>query len=61
MASVPLGAPTAGSAAWREVLIRRVRVLVAAAITYNVVEAVVAVSAGAVSSSSALAASAWTQ
>ncbi|MEV0679250.1 cation transporter [Actinosynnema sp. NPDC050436] len=38
----------------RAVLIRRVRLLVAATITYNVVEAVVAVTAGTVASSTAL-------
>jgi divalent metal cation (Fe/Co/Zn/Cd) transporter len=38
----------------RAVLTRRVRLLVAATITYNVVEAVVAISAGTVASSSAL-------
>jgi divalent metal cation (Fe/Co/Zn/Cd) transporter len=41
-------------AARREVLRRRVRLLVAATITYNVVEAVVAISAGAVAGSIAL-------
>lgn len=38
----------------REVLTRRVRLLVAATITYNVVEAVVAIAAGSVASSGAL-------
>lgn len=38
----------------RAVLTRRVRLLVAATITYNVIEAIVAISAGAVASSSAL-------
>jgi divalent metal cation (Fe/Co/Zn/Cd) transporter len=38
----------------RRVLIRRVRLLVAATITYNVVEAVIALAAGAVASSTAL-------
>jgi len=38
----------------RAVLTRRIRLLVAATITYNVVEAVVAISAGAVASSAAL-------
>jgi hypothetical protein len=43
------------SPARRAVLTRRVRMLVASTITYNVLEAVVAVSAGAVASSTALA------
>ncbi|MBM7847084.1 cation transporter [Arthrobacter roseus] len=38
----------------RRVLTRRIRLLVAATITYNVVEAIVAISAGAVASSAAL-------
>lgn len=38
----------------RDALVRRVRLLVAATITYNVVEAVIALSAGAVASSTAL-------
>ena len=42
------------SAAWREVLRRRVRLLVAATITYNVVEAIVALTAGTIASSVAL-------
>jgi divalent metal cation (Fe/Co/Zn/Cd) transporter len=41
-------------AARRMVLVRRVRLLVAATITYNVIEAVVAIGAGAVASSTAL-------
>ncbi len=44
----------ARSSARRVVLARRVRLLVAATITYNVVEAVVALSAGAVANSTAL-------
>lgn len=42
------------SPARRQVLTRRVRLLVAATITYNVIEAVVAISAGTVASSTAL-------
>lgn len=42
------------SAARREVLSRRIRLLVAATITYNVVEAIVAVTAGTLASSTAL-------
>jgi divalent metal cation (Fe/Co/Zn/Cd) transporter len=38
----------------REVLVRRIRLLVAATITYNVVEAVIALAAGSVASSTAL-------
>jgi divalent metal cation (Fe/Co/Zn/Cd) transporter len=45
---------TGPSAARRAVLRRRIRLLVAATITYNVVEAVVAITAGAVASSTAL-------
>lgn len=45
---------TGGDEGRRAVLARRVRLLVAATITYNVVEAVVAISAGTVASSSAL-------
>ncbi|MFI6328617.1 cation transporter [Micromonospora chersina] len=44
----------AGLAARRALLARRVRLLVAATITYNVVEAVVAITAGAAASSTAL-------
>jgi divalent metal cation (Fe/Co/Zn/Cd) transporter len=47
-------APTSPSMPRRDVLTRRVRVLVAATITYNVVEAVVALAAGVVASSTAL-------
>lgn len=43
-----------GGAARRAVLARRVRFLVAATITYNVIEAVVAITAGAAASSTAL-------
>jgi divalent metal cation (Fe/Co/Zn/Cd) transporter len=46
--------PITGSPARRAVLVRRVRWLVAATISYNVVEAVVAISAGTVASSTAL-------
>src|SRR3954470_6264902 len=46
--------PVTGSPARRAVLARRVRWLVAATITYNVIEAVVAISAGTVASSTAL-------
>ncbi|MFI6230571.1 cation transporter [Micromonospora echinospora] len=46
--------PAGPSAQRRAVLARRVRLLVAATITYNVVEAVVAITAGAVASSTAL-------
>ncbi|MFC8866613.1 cation transporter [Streptomyces sp. NPDC057148] len=42
------------SQARREVLARRVRLLVAATIAYNVIEAIVAITAGAIASSSAL-------
>jgi divalent metal cation (Fe/Co/Zn/Cd) transporter len=47
------GAPPADTER-RQVLARRVRLLVAATISYNVIEAVVAISAGAVASSTAL-------
>ncbi|WP_432058177.1 cation transporter [Streptomyces sp. bgisy022] len=50
MASLSLGPAPAR----REVLTRRIRVLAAATITYNVVEAVVALAAGTVASSTAL-------
>jgi divalent metal cation (Fe/Co/Zn/Cd) transporter len=48
------GDPAVAPADRRAVLTRRVRLLVAATITYNVVEAVVAISAGTVASSAAL-------
>ncbi|WP_432000165.1 cation transporter [Streptomyces sioyaensis] len=48
--AIPLGP----AAARRAVLARRIRLLVAATITYNVIEAVVAISAGSVASSAAL-------
>ncbi|MBT2394906.1 cation transporter [Streptomyces sp. ISL-100] len=51
-AGTPLGAGPA--AAHREVLARRIRLLVAATITYNVIEAVVAITAGTIASSTAL-------
>jgi divalent metal cation (Fe/Co/Zn/Cd) transporter len=47
-------APVAAGPDRRAVLVRRVRLLVAATITYNVVEAVVALTAGAAASSGAL-------
>ncbi|MEV5823475.1 cation transporter [Micromonospora haikouensis] len=47
-------APAGPTPARRAVLARRVRLLVAATITYNVVEAVVAISAGTIASSTAL-------
>jgi divalent metal cation (Fe/Co/Zn/Cd) transporter len=50
MATAPLGLP----AARRDTLARRVRLLVAATISYNLVEAGVALAAGAVASSTAL-------
>jgi divalent metal cation (Fe/Co/Zn/Cd) transporter len=50
----PVEQRAGGNAERRAVLTRRVRLLVAATITYNVVEAVVALSAGTVASSSAL-------
>jgi len=51
-AAVQLGAPL--SASRRSVLQKRVRWIVAATITYNVIEAVVAIAAGTVASSTAL-------
>lgn len=51
MTALSIQQPTA---ARRAVLARRIRILVAATITYNVVEAVVALTAGAAASSSAL-------
>ena len=50
----PVAQRAGGDADRRAVLTRRIRLLVAATITYNVVEAVVAISAGTVASSSAL-------
>lgn len=50
MASISLGP----SAARRDVLARRIRLLVAATITYNLIEAVVAITAGTMASSTAL-------
>ncbi|GAA4755096.1 cation transporter [Actinomycetospora chibensis] len=50
----PVAQRAGGDAERRAVLTRRVRLLVAATITYNVVEAIVAIGAGAVASSSAL-------
>jgi divalent metal cation (Fe/Co/Zn/Cd) transporter len=47
-------APASPSAARRAVLARRIRLLVAATITYNVIEAVVALTAGTIASSIAL-------
>ncbi|MER7417365.1 cation transporter [Micromonospora peucetia] len=46
--------PAGPSSARRQVLARRVRLLVAATITYNVIEAVVAITAGTMASSTAL-------
>jgi divalent metal cation (Fe/Co/Zn/Cd) transporter len=46
--------PTGASAARRATLARRIRLLVAATITYNVIEAVIAISAGRAASSTAL-------
>ncbi len=57
MATTALGAvpgPVDASAARRAVLSRRIRLFVAATITYNVIEAVVAITAGTVASSAAL-------
>ncbi|MEU7576662.1 cation transporter [Streptomyces sp. NPDC041068] len=56
MASISLGpgADPGPGAARRDVLTRRIRLLVAATITYNVIEAVVAITAGALASSTAL-------
>ncbi|MET7132893.1 cation transporter [Cellulosimicrobium sp. MI9406] len=57
MTSVPVGAPPSApalTAARRAVLERRVRWVVAATISWNVVEAVVAITAGRVASSAAL-------
>ena len=51
MTTSQLAGLTAGR---RDVLVRRVRLLVAATITYNVVEAAIALGAGAVASSTAL-------
>lgn len=45
----------------RSVLIRRIRLLVAITITYNVIEAVIAIAAGHAVSSIALMASVWTR
>ncbi len=50
----PVAQRAGGDADRRALLTRRIRLLVAATITYNVVEAVVAISAGTVASSSAL-------
>jgi divalent metal cation (Fe/Co/Zn/Cd) transporter len=50
MTALPLGPPPAR----RDLLTRRIRLLVAATITYNVVEAVVALVAGTIASSTAL-------
>jgi divalent metal cation (Fe/Co/Zn/Cd) transporter len=53
MTAVPLTPPPLEPGR-RAVLVRRIRVLVAATITYNVVEAIVALAAGSVASSAAL-------
>ncbi|WP_328731940.1 cation transporter [Streptomyces caniferus] len=50
MTAIPLGL----SPARRDVLARRIRLLVAATITYNVIEAIVAITAGTIASSTAL-------
>jgi len=50
---VPL-APSGPTAARRALLARRIRLLVAATITYNVIEAIVAITAGSIASSTAL-------
>ena len=47
-------APSAPSVERRAILSRRIRLFVAATITYNVIEAVIAISAGTIASSSAL-------
>ncbi|MEO3780405.1 cation transporter [Micromonospora sp. B11E3] len=54
MAAPSLHAQQGAPAARRAVLVRRVRLLAAATITYNVVEAIVAITAGAAASSTAL-------
>ncbi|WP_129842982.1 cation transporter [Streptomyces sp. RFCAC02] len=54
MTGIPMPLTVGPSPARRAVLARRIRWLVAATITYNVVEAVAAITAGAVASSSAL-------
>jgi divalent metal cation (Fe/Co/Zn/Cd) transporter len=54
MAAQPLSLRTGPSPARRAVLRRRIRLLVAATITYNVVEAIVAITAGSLASSTAL-------
>jgi divalent metal cation (Fe/Co/Zn/Cd) transporter len=53
MTSVPL-TPRLPAPERRAVLVRRIRILVAATITYNVLEAVIALAAGSVASSAAL-------
>ncbi len=54
MTDIPISLTLAPSPARREVLARRVRWLVGTTITYNAVEAVVAITAGTIASSSAL-------
>lgn len=49
-----IATPSPLSAARRDLLVRRIRILVAATITYNVIEAIVAITAGAIASSPAL-------
>ncbi|MFJ6479740.1 cation transporter [Streptomyces sp. NPDC091682] len=51
-AEIPLG--TGPAPARRDALTRRIRLLVAATITYNVIEAIVAITAGTIASSTAL-------
>lgn len=54
------GRPISGlDAGRRQVLSRRVRLLVAATITYNIIEAIVAIWAGAIASSTALIGFCW--
>ncbi|RCG33170.1 cobalt transporter [Sphaerisporangium album] len=54
MATVPLASVHDSSAERRAILRRRIRLLVAATITYNVAESIVAITAGALASSAAL-------
>jgi len=54
MASTAVSVPTPADIMRRKVLVRRVRLLVTATISYNVIEAVVAITAGSIASSTAL-------
>lgn len=54
MTAAPVGLSLGPSPARRDVLTRRIRLLVAATIAYNAVEAVVAITAGSIASSTAL-------